>query len=197
MVRVKADPQEIITIDLPEWRIVDDATWFAVAERFTTRGPCLRAGRPTGKYPLTGIAKCGSCGGAIAAARVIAYGGPKERVLCYGCAKHHERGSAVCPVTVHQPMHEVEAALVDHLQKHVLSEGVLQLVLAEIRKLSFTPARSTDGTRAIWRIEGSASFSSLVEGVPSRLRCDPDGIRTRVTCVKGGCPRPLDDGVSY
>jgi hypothetical protein len=24
---------------------------------------------------------------------------------------------------------------------------------------------------------------------------DPDGIRTRVTCVKGGCPRPLDDGV--
>ena len=25
---------------------------------------------------------------------------------------------------------------------------------------------------------------------------DPDGIRTRVTCVKGGCPRPLDDGVS-
>src|SRR5262249_29850152 len=26
---------------------------------------------------------------------------------------------------------------------------------------------------------------------------DPDGIRTRVTCVKGGCPRPLDDGVSW
>ena len=28
-----------------------------------------------------------------------------------------------------------------------------------------------------------------------RLMSDPDGIRTRVTCVKGGCPRPLDDGV--
>jgi hypothetical protein len=25
---------------------------------------------------------------------------------------------------------------------------------------------------------------------------DPNGIRTRVTCVKGGCPRPLDDGVN-
>ena len=33
--RVKAEPKDIIMIDLPEWRIVDDATWFAVAERFT------------------------------------------------------------------------------------------------------------------------------------------------------------------
>jgi hypothetical protein len=26
---------------------------------------------------------------------------------------------------------------------------------------------------------------------------DPYGIRTRVTCVKGGCPRPLDEGVCF
>ena len=36
----------------------------------------------------------------------------------------------------------------------------------------------------------------LEEGARFRLNGDPDGIRTRVTCVKGGCPRPLDDGVS-
>ena len=131
-VRVKADPTEMITIEIPEWRIIDDATWFAVNERFTTRGPS-RNGRPASKYPLTGIAKCGSCGGAVGAARVRAFGGATDRVLCYGCAKHHERGSSVCAVTVHQPMAEVEAALIDHLQQHVLSEGVLQLVLAEIR----------------------------------------------------------------
>ena len=133
VIRVKADPTEMLTIEIPEWRIVDDATWFAVNAKFGSRESSNRAGRPASKYPLTGIAKCASCGGAIAAARVVAYGGPKERVLCYGCAKHHERGSAVCAVTVHQPMHEVEAALVDHLQKHVLSEGVLQTVFAEIR----------------------------------------------------------------
>ena len=133
-IRVKADPTEILTIDVPEWRIVDDATWFAVAERFTSRdGLNARIGRPAAKYPLTGIARCGTCGGAVAAARIVAYGGPNERVLCYGCAKHHERGNAVCAVTVHQPMAEVENALIDHLQRHVLSEGVLDLVLAEIR----------------------------------------------------------------
>ncbi len=132
-IRVKAEPHEIMMIDLPEWRIVDDATWFAVNERFTTRGPNTWTGRPASKYPLTGIAKCGACGGAVAAARVRAFGGATERVRCYGCAKHHERGSTVCAVTVHQPMAEVETALIRHLQEHVLSEGVLQIVLADVR----------------------------------------------------------------
>ena len=132
-VRLKADPTEIIVVEIPEWRIVDDATWFAVNAKFTTREAIARSGRPAAKYALTGIARCGTCGGAIAAARVQAYGGPEQRVLCYGCAKHHERGSAVCAVTVHQPMGEVEAALIDHLQEHVLSDGVLQTVLAEVR----------------------------------------------------------------
>src|SRR5690606_29284366 len=34
----------------------------------------LMNGRPSAKYALTGIARCGTCGGAIAAARVQAYG---------------------------------------------------------------------------------------------------------------------------
>jgi site-specific DNA recombinase len=133
VLRVKADPTEMITIDIPEWRIVDDTLWFAVNEMFRTRAPNVRPGRSAAKYPLTGIAKCGSCGGAVGAARVRAFGGGTERVKCYGCTKHHERGSAVCPITVHQPMHEVEAALIDHLQTHVLSDAVLKLVLGEIR----------------------------------------------------------------
>ena len=69
----------------------------------------------------------------MGATRVSSYGGERARVLCYGCARHHDRGSAVCSVTVHQPMVEVEAALIDHLQQHVLSEGVLDMVLGEIR----------------------------------------------------------------
>ncbi len=131
--RVKADPSEVLVIDLPEWRIVDDATWFAVNERFTTREPTAGGNAPRTKYPLSGLAKCATCGGAVAAARMRTYGGGPDRALCYGCAKHHDRGSAVCPVSVHQPMSEVENALIDHLQQHVLSEGVLQLVLSQIR----------------------------------------------------------------
>ena len=29
-----------------------------------------------------------------------------------------------------------------------------------------------------------------------KMRSDPNGIRTRVTAVKGRCPRPLDDRVT-
>jgi hypothetical protein len=39
-------------------------------------------------------------------------------------------------------------------------------------------------------------FEPCVPCAGKRRGCrDPNGIRTRVTCVKGGCPRPLDDGV--
>jgi hypothetical protein len=31
--------------------------------------------------------------------------------------------------------------------------------------------------------------------LPVNSRCDPNGIRTRVTAVKGRCPGPLDDRV--
>src|SRR5687767_13571326 len=47
--------------------------------------------------------------------------------------------------------------------------------------LTFTPARTPDGERKIWKI-------TLSGGIWFRLRCDPDGIRTRVTGVKGRCP---------
>jgi hypothetical protein len=41
VIRVKADPTEMITVDIPEWQIVDDAIWFAVNERFTSRTPTI------------------------------------------------------------------------------------------------------------------------------------------------------------
>ena len=51
----------------------------------------------------------------------------------YACSRHHQRGSSVCPVTVYQPMDDVEGALVDYISRHVLTERVLDEVLAEIR----------------------------------------------------------------
>lgn len=36
-VAVAAAAEDIITIDLPEWRIVGDALWFAVHEKFAER----------------------------------------------------------------------------------------------------------------------------------------------------------------
>ena len=63
---VKAEPHEMIVVDVPEWRIDDDETWLAVQARFSKRAPYRTLTKPHAKYPLTGIARCAHCGRAIA-----------------------------------------------------------------------------------------------------------------------------------
>lgn len=124
----------MIATEIAEWRVVDDATWFAVQERFTTRGPRSEtAGKSSAKYPLTGIAHCGTCGGAIISHRVRTFGGGAERMTAYGCARHRDRGNAVCPVTVYQSREEVEAALIHQLQTYVFGEQALAMVVDQLR----------------------------------------------------------------
>jgi DNA repair exonuclease SbcCD ATPase subunit len=53
--------------------------------------------------------------------------------MAYGCSRHRDRGSAVCPVTVYQSKAEVEAALVDQLQTYVLGDQALSMVLGHVR----------------------------------------------------------------
>ncbi len=139
-IRQKADPSEVITVELPEWRIVDDSTWFAVAELFDKRTgerkekiaagkPAPRSKRPAAKYPLSGIATCGVCGGAVG----VAYAEKKgERVKAYACVRRHQRGTKVCSATTVQPMDEVEDLIIDYLRNNVATERVMGLVLAEL-----------------------------------------------------------------
>ena len=134
MQRVKAEPDEILMVDLPEWRIVEDEVWFAVQERFVRHADAPGDRKPaqrSGKYALTGIARCGECGGAIGCARTKRRG---EVVKSYVCMRHKERGAEACSVAVNQPMHEVEGALIDFIQKDLLSGAVLENVLVEVRR---------------------------------------------------------------
>jgi hypothetical protein len=90
--------------------------------------------RPPARCALTGLARCERYGGAIMSAHTRVYGGGHERVKVYACGRHHQRGKAVCPVTVHQRMDDVEGALVEFLQEHMLTERVLEQVIGEIRE---------------------------------------------------------------
>ena len=128
-VRVKADPHEILEVEVPEWRIVDDALWFAVQERFGTRAQRKRRSSKAAKYPLTGIARCSKCGGSIGCGRTKQRG---KVVKAYGCTFHRERGNAVCDVSVLQPMGEVEDALVHHLQENLLTDEIATETLKQI-----------------------------------------------------------------
>ena len=132
--RVSADPTEVLMVEIPEWRIVEDDVWFAVQERFVKQAPADRPSsrrQPRAKYPLTGIARCGECGGAIGCTRTRRRG---ELVKAYACMRHRERGAEACSVTVNQPMDEVEAALIEIVQRDILTGAVVEGVLTEVRR---------------------------------------------------------------
>jgi hypothetical protein len=130
-IAVAADPKDIVRVEVPEWRIVDEVTWCAVQSELESRAHAQpHSGGPKPKYPLTGIAKCGTCGGAIGVMNTRTGEG---RVRAYACSFHHKRGNAVCPVTLYQPIDEVNGALVDFLKASVLTETVVARVIAEVK----------------------------------------------------------------
>lgn len=40
---------------------------------------------------------------------------------------------AVCPITIHQPISEVEGLIFDHIREHVLNDDMVALVVAQFR----------------------------------------------------------------
>jgi DNA invertase Pin-like site-specific DNA recombinase len=141
----KADPSQVMRIEVPEWRVIDDETWCAAQETLAERGRHSKAPGPAARYPLSGIARC-RCGRAIGIANTRVSRG--QRVRAYTCTSHHTRGAAVCNVTVYQPAHEVEGAIIDHLRREVLSTEGLSLALDEVRaevarQLSAAPTDTT------------------------------------------------------
>src|SRR5207253_1202347 len=110
---------EIITLEIPEWKIIDDATWAAVQQKIVERkleAPRMEA-RPS-RYALSGVARCASCQGPIGITKAKRIGG--EWVRAYGCTWHHARGNAVCSATHRQDAEEVELAFADFAQNVVI-----------------------------------------------------------------------------
>ncbi len=87
--------------------------------------------KPRAKYALTGMARCGTCDGAVGCASTRTAG---DYVKSYACVRHHQRGPRACAVSVRQPMAEIEEALVTYLESHMLSTEVIDQYAHEIRE---------------------------------------------------------------
>ncbi len=124
-----ADPEQVLRVEVPEWRILDEETWQAVQAEIARRASRAPASPgPASKYPLSGLAKCGTCGGSICLGHKRL---GETTVRSYTCSYHWKRGAAVCPVRVSQPRAEVETALANHIQREVLPT-LLDMLLEEI-----------------------------------------------------------------
>jgi hypothetical protein len=129
-IAVEAPPEDIIALDVPEWRIVDDATWFAVQELFQKRPQTTPRGQWT-RYALSGLARCAVCGGSIGTQNQRLSKGRHGKV--YGCTRHYQRGDSVCPVKHRQDLGEVEAAVADHILNHFLVPEIVDEIVAQLR----------------------------------------------------------------
>ena len=79
-------------VEIPKCRILEDDVWFPVQERFGKQAPeslqSMTNPRRT-KYALSGLARCGVCGGAIGCALVKRAG---VMIKAYTCNCHRSCG---------------------------------------------------------------------------------------------------------
>ncbi len=136
---------EWLRVPAPALRVVSDALWMAAHERLdATKETYLRTqggrlwGRPpsglTGKYLLTGIARCGICGGGLEV-RSRSHG--RQRAWFYSCSSFYRRGPQVCPNRYEIPMQAADqvvlAALLDEVLTPDRLAGLMDRLLARAK----------------------------------------------------------------
>jgi hypothetical protein len=185
---------EWITTDAPELLIVSDALWKAAHDRLNkTRDVYLRAtngrlwGRPEvgleSKYLLTGLARCGQCGGTMT---VRSRNHGSRRAFFYACSSFHHRGKAVCANSLEMRLAEADNAVLAALERELLDSDVLQeamrRAIATVGALEIDPARrraslmtalehvTTELERLTAAVAAGADVVSLVAGMRERER---------------------------
>jgi hypothetical protein len=130
---------EWLVLPAPELRIIPEDLWTAAhvaleqkrAAYIRVAGGTLY-GRPEGSrespYLLTGLSKCGLCGGSIFVRRRTK--GRHVRIY-YGCFYHHSRGPRACPNGLTVPMDEANAVLLATLKRDVMVPDLVEEILEE------------------------------------------------------------------
>ena len=147
---------EWLRIEAPELRIVDETVWTAAHGRLArARQTYLRGtngrlwGRPVGgvesKYLLTGLARCGVCGGGLyVKSRSHRY----HRAYFYGCTAYHKRGSTVCPNGGEIPMTRADDVVFEAVLEDFLSPDVIEAVVMRALDQTRPAAEDAAGRRA-------------------------------------------------
>lgn len=125
--RLERPQGEWVIQEAPELQIVSQSAWDAVKRRQKRRqidrsassGP---RGRGKPRYILSGLLKCGCCGGNYILTDYYRY----------GCAVHKDRGDAVCSNRIKVPRDRVEDRLLSHIREDLLSEEAYQTFLNEV-----------------------------------------------------------------
>ena len=171
-VRTACPEAEWLTVDAPHLEIVDEDLWFRVQARIgaNKHGEHTSPGR-TPSYLLSGLARCGECGGPIAVNNGNSASPPLK---VYLCQYHRTRGDEVCASSLRRPVAAVDQVVIDYLARNVLTEDVITDALKILRR------RLTDRTR---------STGAEVQGMEADAKRLQSEIANLVSALAGGSTR--------
>ncbi len=135
--------------------IVEDDLWNAVEEvkRRKERYRAKKGGDRTAfsRYLLTGLVKCGECGGnyIVHAPR----GQKRGRYAYYRCGYHQRRGDSVCANGTSVLKERVEGAVINLLQLEILTKGTVKMLIEDVRKAWNNP-KEDGAKKGLRRVEG-------------------------------------------
>ncbi len=147
---------EWVRASAPELRIVSDDEWTAAHNRLeTSRRAYLRHtdgrvwGRPTNgvesNYLLVGMAVCGECGSGLMA-RPRRYG--SRRGYFYTCGANWRRGDTVCANDLEIPMDMADAAVLDAVEKELLTPEVVEAAIERMFARGDEPSPDSEARRS-------------------------------------------------
>lgn len=131
---IRKDASEWVVVHKPELSIITSELWQKVKQRQreisnVTSGKYIKGQVSYSRNLLTGIIKCGECGGNI----VIVSGG-KQRAK-YGCSNNWNKGDAVCASTIKIDRDELESAICHMLPQELSEETSIDYLLNRVNGL--------------------------------------------------------------
>jgi DNA invertase Pin-like site-specific DNA recombinase len=161
--QARANPRDAwIFIEVPSLRVVDDELWHAVKARQGSLNArtFMRARRP--KYLLSGLIKCGSCGGGMS---VVGKG-------WIGCTSARDRGTCSNRRTLKRT--DLEARVLSALQHQLMRPELFQEFCAEytreinrLRMEKTATIRAEEAELAKATRELDKLIDALIQGVPA------------------------------
>ena len=205
-VRERRPDCEVLRIDAPHLRIIDEELWQRVAARMEKNRTVYGHNAPKGKAArqlLSGLARCSECGGPMHA-ELARFGG--ETIRLYACSYHRGRGDAVCTNKLRRPALAIERELIERLKQELDREELVLEIIDDLKRqlkerastaapdISELEARAAElrqevanGSEALFRLGHSPA---LTEGLARREK-ELQHIEARLQAVRAA-PGAID-----
>lgn len=123
----KRPPEEWVKTSIPA--IIDAATFEQVRAKRESRAPDKTPPRRTASPTLlTGLLKCGTCGGSLTLAT-----GKSGKYKYYKCTSRQNKGNHACSST-NIPMEKLDALVLNEMAEKICAPDRLQTMMTELRK---------------------------------------------------------------